>query len=279
MKLKTDIFPLNYLKNIWTPLTAFKNRFELNWLMSVAIMVFLNALLVIPVTLNYAEIESFPLEDYYPNAVEMIDKQAVEELKQQSFQEGELIINRSFRIKNEFGEIVGGLSKEEREEVVQLDNFIAFDKNQFIIGEEGLPTATVLYTKDFTLEGVEDEESVVTELSRQWLNQNRVLIVLFFSLLIAIILFFMLVFLVFGSALLLYFTRKGKLTTIETYKESVNLILNSLGVPTLAALAFGLIHFDLYLMVTIQTMGLVIYLFVIWYKTKFNDYKLEKASV
>lgn len=275
MNLKTNVFPLNYVKSIWAPLIAFKNRFKLNWLMIIVVILFLNALMVIPVTLNYAEMDSFPLEEYYPTAGALIDDEVVDELQKVDVSEGEMTIPEAFHIENEHGEVVGGLSIDELETQVSSPNFIAFQENQLVIAEEGLPTATVLYTRDVSFGEMETQDQVVAEITRQWFNQNRVLIVLIFSFLISTVLLFMLLFLVFGSAFLLYLTKKGHLTTITTYKESVNLILNSIGIPTFVSMLFGIFYFDLYIMVTIQTIGLVIYLIWIWYKVQFNDNRLN----
>lgn len=275
MNLKTDVFPLNYVKSIWRPLKAFKNRFELNWLMIIVVILFLNALMVIPVTLNYAEMDSFPLDEYYPTAGKLVDDQVVDKLQKVDVSEGQMTIPEPFHIENKYGEVVGGLSIDEQETQISSPNFIAFQENQLVLGEEGLPTATILYTRDVSFGEMETQEQVVEEISRQWFNQNRVLIVLVFSLLISTFLLFMLLFLVFGSAFLLYLTKKGHLTTITTYKESVNLILNNLGIPTFVSMLFGIFYFDLYIMVTIQTIGLVIYLIWIWYKVQFNDNRLN----
>lgn len=279
MKLKTDVFPLNYVKNIWSPLKAFKNRFVLTWPMMIVVIIFLNALMVIPVTLNYAEMESFPLEEYYPIAAsQLVDDQVLDELQTVDVNEGQLSIPEPFQVENAYGEVVGGLTLDEIESQMSSPNFIAFQENQLIIAEEGLPTATVLYTRDVSFGEMETKEEIVEEISRQWFNQNRVLIVLIFSFLISTFLLFMLLFLVFGSSFLLYLTKKGSLTTIKTYKESVNLILNSLAVPTFLAMLFGLFYFELYIMVTIQSLGMAAYLFWIWYKVQFNDQRLSNLT-
>ncbi|HZK46434.1 MAG TPA: DUF1189 domain-containing protein [Atopostipes sp.] len=279
MKLKTDVFPLNYVKNIWSPLKAFKNRFVLTWPMMIVVIIFLNALMVIPVTLNYAEMESFPLEEYYPIAAsQLVDDQVLDEIQTVVVNEGQLSIPEPFQVENAYGEVVGGLSLDEIENHISSPNFIAFQENQLIIAEEGLPTATVLYTRDVSFGEMETKEEIVEEISRQWFNQNRVLIVLIFSFLISTFLLFMLLFLVFGSSFLLYLTKKGSLTTIKTYKESVNLILNSLAVPTFLAMLFGLFYFELYIMVTIQSLGMAAYLFWIWYKVQFNDQRLSNLT-
>ena len=104
MKLKTDVFPLNYVKNIWSPLKAFKNRFVLTWPMMIVVIIFLNALMVIPVTLNYAEMESFPLDEYYPTAGKLVDDQVVDKLQKVDVSEGQMTIPEPFHIENKYGE-------------------------------------------------------------------------------------------------------------------------------------------------------------------------------
>lgn len=276
MGLKTEVFPINYFRSIWNPLTAFKNRFELNGLMMTIIFIFLNALMIIPVTLNYTEMDTIPLDEYYPNAVQMLDEEVVAALQTTSVENGELLFTSPFMLENEYGQVVGGFSEEELEEVVTNSNFIVFDTNGFIIGEEEFPTASIPYTRDFTFESIENVEDLENELSRLWFYQNRMLVILFFSLMIGVFLLVMNILLVLGSSLLLFLTRNGQFTTISTFKESVNLMLNCLGVPTLVALVFGLFYFDIFLMVTIQYIGLAIYLFIIWARIQFNDDHLEK---
>ena len=51
----------------------------------------------------------------------------------------------------------------------------------------------------------------------------------------------------------------------------MNLILNLLTLPTIIAMIFSLFHFDITLMLSIQTLGLVLMLIIVYYKTKLND--------
>ena len=83
--------------------------------MIIIVILFLNALMVIPVTLNYAEMNTFPLEEYYPTAGKLIDNQVVDELNKVEVSEGQMTIPDPFQIENDYGEVVGGLSKNELE--------------------------------------------------------------------------------------------------------------------------------------------------------------------
>lgn len=275
--MKTDIFPINYFKSVWTPIQAFKNRHKLNGFQLILVLVFLNGLMTIPVTLNYATLDFMPLEEFYPNAVKIIDEKAMEVIQTNRFDNGQMFIETPFHVENDYGVVAGHGEASAGEELEDVDRYIYFEENQFLINEEGSPLTSVLYTKDFRLDDLESVEEIRHELSRQWFNQNRIFIVLFFSLMISAFMFIMTLFVVLGSAFLLYLTKKSTVTAINTYKESVNLVLNSLTLPTVVAMIMGVLHFDVTIMATIQTVGLIVMLFVIYYKTYFNDDRLTRA--
>lgn len=275
--MKTDIFPINYFKSVWTPIQAFRNRQTLNWFQLVLILIFLNGLLTIPVTLNFASLDLIPLEEFYPNAVKIIDEEAVEALQLNTFDKGQMFIETPFYIENEHGIAASNLKANGNEVGGDVENYILFEESQFLVKEEGSPLTSVLYTKDFRLDNLDSVEEIRHELSRQWFNQNRIIIVLLFSLMISVFMFVMSLLVVLGSALLLYLTKKSTVTSIKTYKESINLVLNSLTLPTIVAMIMGILQFDIIMMVTIQTIGLIVILFIIYSKTYFNDDRLTEA--
>ncbi|SHE48931.1 Maltodextrin utilization protein YvdJ [Atopostipes suicloacalis DSM 15692] len=269
--MKTDLFPINYFKSVWSPIQAFKNRHQLNWFHLVIVLLFLNGLMTIPVTMNYTKLDSVSLESFYPNAIKIIDDKNINKLKDIEYRNGEMLFDAPFITESEYGIMAGGLSLEEKEDLAKENHSILFEQNQLIIKESNRPEATILYSKDFSLKGLTRAEEVVNEVNRQWFNQNRIFMVMIFSFMISIFLFVMLLLITFGSALFLYLTKKSSITSIRTYKESVNLILNLLTLPTFIAVFLSLIHFDITLMLSIQTLGLVLMLLFVFYKTKLND--------
>lgn len=275
MSLRTDIFPINYFKSIWTPLRAFKNRHELSWWNIIFILILLNAFMTIPVTINFARVDTLPLEDVHPTIIQHIEKETIKELQQAEYSNGAMFFKEPFVIEQKNGLIAGGLSLEELDEL-NGNNALLFQENQYLIREKDMPDITVLYTRDFSLADMETSTEVVNELSRQWFNQNRIFVVLIFSLMISAFLLVMLVLLVFGSALFLYFTKNSPVTSITTYKESVNLLVNTLALPTIISMVYGIFTFDIIMMITLQTVGLIVMLFVIFYKIQFNDATLEE---
>ncbi|WP_035445580.1 DUF1189 family protein [Atopococcus tabaci] len=276
--MKTDVFPVNYFKSIWTPISAFRHRHQLGWPGIVTVLFFLNALLTIPVTLHYAQMDTFPLERVYPKTAELMKQQPVDAFQAASYKNGKMKMGEPFLYSEGDGVVGGGLNQEEAENILAEDTVILFEETHLLLKESGLPTSTVSYTQNFSLENTENGAGVVEEVSRQWFAQNKVFVVAFFSLLLSGFLFVMLGLLVFGASVFLYLTKSSPLTSISTYKESVNLLLNLITLPTVAAMFAGLIRFDISWMLMLQTFGLMILLLVLYAKTTFNDNKLTTAA-
>lgn len=267
--MRTDSFPLNYFANIFTPKRAFFNRKALGWPTIVIVLIFLNALITIPVSLNFAQTDAIGVETFYPEAFGLIDDEVAETLAERPIENGTLAIDQS-TVQTKAGGVV--VINQTAAPLVDSDVAIVFEPTLFTIREQGQPELTVNYTKDFTLEGASVEE-IKKEMNRQWRINNRVYIVVALTFLISCMTLVMLVVLTLGSAVFLYLTKKSHLTSITTYKESVAIILYGLGLPTVLALLYGLIQFDIIWMMTIQTTGLLIMLVLIYFKTQFNDEK------
>lgn len=85
INLKIDIFPINYFKSVGTPTRAFKNRHKLNWFQLIIVLFFLNGLMTIPVTLNYTKLNFIPLEEFYPNAIQIIDEKSTQVIQESKY--------------------------------------------------------------------------------------------------------------------------------------------------------------------------------------------------
>lgn len=83
--------------------------------------------------------------------------------------------------------------------------------------------------------------------------------------------FISMLFLVIGGAFFLYLGKTFQLSSVRSYQESLTIILLSLGFSTLLATIVGLLYFDMTIVLSIQSLGLIIMLLMIFLKTKFQD--------
>ncbi|EDP67204.1 hypothetical protein CAT7_00346 [Carnobacterium sp. AT7] len=269
--MKSDVFPLNYFKSIWSPKQIFKNRHQLNWFQIFVVLLFVNSLLMIPVALNYVKMDTFPVEDTLPGSFGLIDEAVVLKLQAGNYENGTLKLPESFVLSTENGMVSGLLTESETDEALSADNALLFQETEFVIKEGDQSLETIPYTKDFDLSKVTTVAELKEALSRQWFIKNKAYTVATLMSLVFSITLVSTLFLTFGSAIFLYLTKKSKFSSINSYKESVNLLTNCIGLPSFVALLLGLIQFDIIIMLMIQSVGLVMMLLIVFYQTRFND--------
>src|SRR5690625_6780947 len=133
-----------------------------------------------------------------------------------------MLFKEPFISENEFGIMAGGLSLDDKENLLEKDQYILFEPNQLTIKESNMAEASILYTKDFSLQGFTQAEEVVNEISRQWFKQNKIFIVMIFSVMISAFLFVIVLFLTLGSAFFLYLTKDRKSTRLNSSHVAIS---------------------------------------------------------
>lgn len=276
--MKTDVFPLNYFKSIFRPTNMFTGRHHLNWFQIIIVFLFLNGLIMIPVTLDFAKMESFPIDDTYPKAFELIDETTVTSLENATFYQGEMENTPTFYHQRGNGIVGGNLSKTEMEQALEEQNAVLFQEEGITIKEAGQPISNIKYTEDFHLSNVTSEEELKAAISDQWFLQNQAIVVGGLIFAVFSIAFASLIFLVIGASFFIYLTKRGQFSTIKTFKESVNLIVNILGLATLIAMIFGLLGFDIIVIIMTQSTALIFVLLAVFYYTHFSDDYVERKQ-
>lgn len=278
-RLKTDVFPLNYFKDLWTPKQILKQNRTFNWFQIALVVLFLNALMIIPVSLHYAKMDNYPIENTFPNAFDLIDASVVSELNETTFQSGRMEEDSVFKVESEKGMVIGGITSNEAEEILRTeDNAVLFLENGFILKEADQPASSVPYTKKVSFTQADTVTEVRNILSQQWFIKNQTFVVAAFSFIIYVLLLTELILLVFGSAFFGFLTLKHKLETRISYKTSVSTVLYAAGVPTLAAMFVGLFEFNIILMITIQSVGMLIYIWMMYYQSRMGEIQRKKEQ-
>lgn len=78
-------------------------------------------------------------------------------------------------------------------------------------------------------------------------------------------------FIVFLYAFLNKSIKDFSMFSIITYKEAVNLVLNLIALPTITAVVFGFIRFNIILMMAIQVVSLIGLLVILYRQKNFED--------
>ena len=153
---------------------------------------------------------------------------------------------------------------------------LAFGFKQLIISKKGKKLADIQY-QHINQAALKNKKSLSAAISQDWFQQNRVTVGLFLVLLSGGLLTLNFFIIILGSTFFLYLTKKSRLFSFKTVKECYHFALNCLGLPTLIAVAAGLLFGQaMTTMITIQNILFVLYLVIIFYRTHFRDEKMKK---
>lgn len=263
--MKSSQFPVTYFANCFSAKKMFLNRRELKIWQMLIVIIFLIFMLLNPVAINANNSPEFKLDNIMPDLTKQVSESKFEEIKQITFTNNKLTEQESQKLSNE---IYLNTSKKDFEKVKTGLNF---ENDKLVMKDENGLSFELRYTDDWNFESFSSVKDFENWLNKEWNAQNAPYRILSMTILVAVLVLSSTLFLVFGTAFFIWLTKRNHISSIKSYKESLNVTLNSLFLSTLIATIIGLIHYDITLMMTIQAFGLAIQVLIIFAKTKFND--------
>ena len=276
--MQNKSFPINYFNSVLTPVKNFIGRKQLSWPKLLFVILFLNGIMMIPIVINFTQTEAIQLKSTFPAVYDLIDEDVVDSLNQTTSEKGQVTFTEPFILEKEAGIVLGGVDEQEIEEALEMTNALVFAEDRFYLKEGDLPVSEITYTADVQLNGWQTVDDLQAEINRQWFQYNRVFIVATYSFMITGMLLMMNLLLVFGAAFFIRLAGRSAMIEINTYKESVNLILNAMGIPVLLAFLLGLVMPDISMIMSVQTFGLVVMLVLIYFRTQFSEDYVAKRK-
>lgn len=260
-------FPLNYFYATSTPTRMFEKRHTLSPLNMVGVIVFIFFLMMNVVVF------------FSQSTLNMTIEHATPEFSKQ-LTEADVVA-------------VQHLSKEQSDGQKSAHVFVSHDglmkvdtPYSLVFGDTGVtlnsPKNQVIFissSEPFNfLKEAQNKDELFSKLDFYWEEQTtgyrRVLGILLNGALVGL----NILILVFMASLFIWLTRYSHLSSIRSYKESLNLTLNAIFPVTLVACLVGIIRFDLITMIMVQSLGLVIMYLLIFLKTRFSDEYLASAK-
>lgn len=276
--MQNKSFPINYFNSVLTPVKNFIGRKQLSWPKLLFVILFLNGIMMIPIVINFTQTEAIQLKSTFPAIYDLIDEDVVDSLNQTTSEKGQVTFTEPFILEKEAGIVLGGVDEQEIEEALEMTNALVFAEDRFYLKEGDLPVSEITYTADVQLNGWQTVDDLQAEINLQWFQYNRVFIVATYSFMITGMLLMMNLLLVFGAAFFIRLAGRSAMIEIDTYKESVNLILNAMGIPVLLAFLLGLVMPDISMIMSVQTFGLVVMLVLIYFRTQFSEDYVAKRK-
>ena len=276
--MQNKSFPINYFNSVLTPVKNFIGRKQLSWPKLLFVILFLNGIMMIPIVINFTQTEAIQLKSTFPAIYDLIDEDVVDSLNQTTSEKGQVTFTEPFILEKEVGIVLGGVDEQEIEEALEMTNALVFAEDRFYLKEGDLPVSEITYTADVQLNGWQTVDDLQAEINLQWFQYNRGFIVATYSFMITGMLLMMNLLLVFGAAFFIRLAGRSAMIEINTYKESVNLILNAMGIPVLLAFLLGLVMPDISMIMSVQTFGLVVMLVLIYFRTQFSEDYVAKRK-
>lgn len=275
-----SVFPLNYFSTIFSAKKIFMHRNYLkNW-QKILIVVVLNSLLMLPLSLQLGRLTNEDLTNYTPQAMNYLDQSVVDSLNQLNNNHLSLEIKEKAIIKEDENRLIAlAPTVVEAEELLINHSGVVFTPEVFIIAEE----ATIAFHQPYTLEPAMNQVSNVDELmelmSDQWFWSNRSSIIISNFIYITILVLTSLLLLIIGASFLLSLMKRMDAFDIQSFNESLTIVLNCLGIPSLIAMVVGLVSASPTTMLTVQSLAFVLMLIWVYWNTHFNEsYTRDKVS-
>ena len=267
-------YPFNYFSSIYGFKKPFANRKLLTWFQLIFTSIFLISLSMIPVAVQNASLKTYPLTTFVDGVFDPVTKEVMDDIT-----ENAKIENHQFSYagqqsthNNKAGTVLLGKEQSTLGEKLTL----AFGSKQLIISKKGRKLAEIQY-QHINQAALKDKAALSAAISQDWFQQNRVTVSLFLILISGFLLALNFFIILLGATFFLYLTKKSRLFSFKTVKECYHFALNCLGLPTLIAVAAGLLFGQaMTTMITIQNILFVLYLVIIFYRTHFRDEKMKK---
>ncbi|WP_161980832.1 maltodextrose utilization protein malA [Streptococcus sp. S784/96/1] len=271
-------FPFSYVTNMLTPRNMFAGRTAYSWWQLLVIVIFLNALILMPVSFHYAGMETYQIDRIVDNGLAAVTEKTYPALRGGSIQEGRFS-GVSQLIETEEAVIAVLPDAKTQEALAQSQKYgivLTTDKWYFYY-----PNGSVIesfLSGQYNLSQLTSRNAVLDFLNQQWYNSHRAEVFVFVMLVYAALLYLGSALVVIAGGVTLYLTRKAGIFDLKTFKGCVGLLANCLGLPSLLAVLAnltGLVENPIMVMNT-QVFGSILMLMVVLYRTGFRDKQLRK---
>ena len=272
-KALSHYFPLNYFQTIISPTRSFTNRKYLSILQQIIVIIFLQALLMMPLSLQLAQVNEVDLTIYFPTVIETMDDEIVTGL-QEAYEANESAVIR------ENDEVYISYIADETIDLESITQPLVFTLGQDNIAIREPDSIT--FEQAIDVDRMMQQEGVdafISELSRQFTSANRLSIYLTGVINITMLVLLNVLGLILGTSFILSFMKNLDQFDIHGFKDAFQVVLNTMGLPTLIAAIIGFISSDTALVFTIQGLGFVLMLMLSYWNTHFNDAYAERQRI
>ncbi|WP_034991681.1 DUF1189 family protein [Liquorilactobacillus vini] len=244
----------------------------MTWVQILMIFIFLCALMVLPIPFYYQHIQAVDMENYLPKVSKLLTNSQLEkEIKQADYTKETFDFDRTKVLKKNHNEILGIELSEKQ--IANYKIVVSVNPNDIYLKEKG-----AIYKLNYSTLRNMQAGSFKNQVNWLWYQNNKGAVAFSMLLIIGSVIVLTNIMLVFLAAIFVWLARKSPYITIDTYRESVGLMLNSIGISSIVSMIVGLVHFDISVMLILQMILCSLMLLLIYSKTHFSDEYLSKIN-
>ncbi|MGT2932767.1 maltodextrose utilization protein malA [Streptococcus catagoni] len=270
--LEKKQFPFSYFTYCLSPKAIFANRGQFTWWQNLLIIVFLNSLIMFPVSLHYMSMKTYPMELIVRNSLDPIRANTFSALTQGQIR-NDSYQGKSIVIKDKDVALAVLPKKADLKalKVSKMRQIILNEKEWIFVSPEGKEmTASVRGVKK-SLADLKDLESVKSFVNQQWYISNKASVLALLLFVFAFLVYVGTVIVIGLGAFFLSLTKRSKLFSITGFSEGFGIMVNCFLIPTLIAILISLFVQNPILVMNCQVFGTLLILTLVFYKTHFRD--------
>lgn len=265
-------FPISYVTNFLSPRAIFSKRKDFNLWQNLLIIIFLNALIMIPVTIHYASMNSYPISSIIKDALSPITEKTYIALTKGFIKDNTYKGKPNKIVDKKVAILVLPNEKIKKEFIKSKKTHIILDKKEWIfVDKKGRELVSKISVKNKKLVELKNLSEVRSFVNQEYFNSNRASILMFLLVTFTLLIYVGTIVLIGLGTIFLYLTKKSKLFSINSFSECFGLMVNCLGSPTIAAVIFSIFIQNPVIVMNVQVFGTILMLTLVFYKTHFRD--------
>ncbi|WP_353947584.1 DUF1189 family protein [Sporolactobacillus sp. Y61] len=278
-------FPVNYFMTMSFPKRIFQNRKMFGWLKLTLLFIFINACLMVPVSLMLSSLKSFDIRNVAPELTSQIGDRFAARLQNARLSGGNLKGADSFSfsskgtllavdLENKWSAQGGSYHKQ----ISGVDNALIMQRSQFIITDKSGYGFEIHYPVRQAEWQAGNAKQLKATLGQLWLRQYKPLLLAILSLMSFAALMISNLILLGIFSFVLWLTGRSGFSAIRSFKEAVSIVMLSAGAPSIIAMILGVAGMNIATALLFQSIGLILMISLVFFRTHFQESSMKKQS-
>ncbi len=254
-------YPVSYFTSLFPARRIFAERKSTFW-QKLVTTIFLIALLIIPVSLQVARLEAYPLDQIVDGIFEPLTDEVLADFSTATISDGAFHytgVNYEQVYAGDTAQDVSGFSYQ-----------FATDK---LIIRRGQDILAELSYQQMTSADFASRDSLTAAISQAWFQENRVLASLLLLSVSGLLLATNFLLVCLGASFILFLISRTSYFSFGKFGESYQFVLNAMGLPSILACIVGLFQQPIQNVILAQNMLFALVLVWVFFKTRFQDEK------